>query len=97
MARENQQLKRARRQSGRGGLPRVHPQSRPLLRTSPSESPEDAPQRDDADADEVAADDVDPVVRRLIRDAIDAAVTAEASRASATTHVNLTLNTRPSP
>lgn len=88
MARENQQLKRAAAEAAEAVSRASTPKAVLSLRTSPSESPEDAPQRDVADADEDAADDVDPVVRRLVRDAIDAAVTAEASRASATTHVN---------
>ena len=83
MARENQQLKRAAAEAAEAVSRASTPKAVLSLRTSPSESPEDAPQRDVADAD-----DVDPVVRRLVRDAIDAAVTAEASRASATTHVH---------
>jgi ABC-type multidrug transport system fused ATPase/permease subunit len=81
MARENQQLKRAAAEAAEAVSRASTPKAVLSLRTSPSESPEDAAPRD-------AADDVDPVVRRLVRDAVDAAVAADASRASATRHLN---------
>ena len=87
MARENQQLKRAAAEAAEAVSRASTPKAVLSLRTSPSESPEDAAPRDAADADEDADEDVDPVVRRLVRDAVDAAVAAEASRASATTHL----------